>query len=148
MMVDKFGFRGTYGIDVGSSVMAYQENKKDYEKSQCFNNAFMCLTNNMRTYKNNFYVIGYVLSTDGVNKAAVRHAWNIINGIPVDVTMFANDENPISVLYYTYLPCAVYTNEEAVDAIEKNNNLPALPKTDKEKRIIRSLKRKGFMVME
>ena len=148
MQVETFGFKNVYGVDLGTSVMQYQQHSSTYQRSQCFNNAFICLGHNIINYAQNKAVIGYVLSTDGKRKVAVRHCWNIIDKIVVDVTMCANDENPMAVLHYSYLPVIEYTPNEFLDEVEKNNGFPALPKTSKEYYYIRELKKKGFEVLE
>lgn len=148
MVVNKFGFKKVYGVDIGESIMQYEQHKQSYCDSQCFNNAFICLGHNIRKYNENRAVIGYVLSTDGVRKVAVRHCWNIISKIVVDVTMLANNESPISMLHYSYLPVVEYTPQEFLEEIEKNNGYPALSKTQKEYYYIRELKKKGFEVLE
>jgi hypothetical protein len=148
MQVNSFGFKNTYGIDLGASIMVYQQNSDVYQKSACYNNAFNCFDKNIATYNTNKVIIGYVLSTDGVRKVAVRHAWNEINGVAVDVTMIANDEHPLSIINYTYLPIQVYTPSNYIDAIIANDNKPWLPKTTKEHYYIKELKKKGFEVLE
>ena len=148
MEIENYGFKKVYGVDLGTSIMQYQQHQGMYQPSQCFNNAFICLGHNLSNYAENKAVIGYVLSTDGIRKVAVRHCWNIVNKIVVDVTMIANDENPISVLHYSYLPVIEYTPQEFLEEVEKNNGYPALPKTQKEYYYIRELKKKGFEVME
>ncbi len=148
MVVENYGFKKVYGVDLGTSIMQYQQHQGMYQPSQCFNNAFICLGHNIRNYGQNKAVIGYVLSTDGVRRVAVRHCWNIIDRIVVDVTMFANDENPVSVLRYSYLPVVEFSPQEFLDEIEKNDGYPALPKTHKEYYYIRELKKKGFEVLE
>jgi hypothetical protein len=148
MQVNTFGFKNTYGIDLGASIMIYQQNSDVYQKSECYNNAFYCIDKNIETYRYNRVIIGYVLSTDGVKRVAVRHAWNEINGIKVDVTMIANDEHPLSIISYTYLPIQVYKPADYIDAVIANDNKPWLPKTAKEHYYIRELKKKGFEVLE
>ena len=148
MQVNSFGFKKVYGIDLGTSILLYQNNSRDYAPSSCYNNAFACLGNNIKTYKTNKAIIGYVLSTNGIIKVAVRHAWNEISGIKVDVTMIANDENPMSILQYSYLPIRVMTSEEFLNAIEANNNLPCLPITKEERNYRKLLKHKGFQILE
>lgn len=148
MEIEKFGFKKVYGVDIGASLMQYQEHQSMYQRSQCFNNAFICLGYNLSNYAQNKAIFGYVLSTDGVRRVAVRHCWNIINQIVVDVTMFADNENPVSMLRYSYLPVMKYTPNEFLEAVERNGGFPALPKTQKEYYYIKELKKKGFEVME
>ena len=151
MEVNKYGFKNVYGIDLGMSIMLYQKNYMEYEESACYNNAFSCLAVNLETNRNNRAIIGYVLSTDGKRKAAVRHAWNEINGVKVDVTMLANEEtreNPISIIYFSYLPIRVMTATEFLDAIEANRNMPCLPKDKREEYYLRELRRKGFELLD
>ncbi len=148
MTVETYGFKKVYGVDLGTSIMQYQLHQGMYQPSQCFNNAFICLGHNLSKYAENKAVIGYVLSTDGIRKVAVRHCWNIVNKIVVDVTMIANDENPMSVLHYSYLPVIEYTPYEFLVEVEKNKGYPALPKTQKEYYYIKELKKKGFEVLE
>ena len=135
-------------INIGMSIVLYQNNSKSYIKSQCFNNAFKCLGNNIKGYKGNRAVIGYVLSTDGIRKVAVRHAWNIIDRVIIDVTMFADDESPISIFNYDYLPVRIMTTEEFLDAVEDNGGYPALPKTENELLVIEKLLKAGYEVLE
>ncbi len=148
MVVENYGFKKVYGVDIGTSLMQYQQHQSMYQHSQCFNNAFICLGHNLRNYAENKAVIGYVLSTDGVRRVAVRHCWNIISNIVVDVTMLADNESPMSMLHYSYLPIMEYTPNEFLEEVEKNNGYPALPKTKKEYYYIKELKKKGFEVLE
>ena len=148
MVNTTFGFKRESRIDISSSIMEYIKNRCDYESGMCYNNAFKCMTNNIRTYKDNRAYIGYVLSTDGKRKVAVRHSWNRIGKTLVDVTMFANNENPLSVFNFVYLPTAEYTSEEFLDAISHNNNLPCLPKSKIEYNYRFKLKSLGFEILE
>ena len=142
-----FGFKNAYSIDIGESYMEYSKRENEYSKSMCYNNAFVCLGHIMSD--NSRYVIGYVLSSDGTRKVAVRHAWNINKrGVALDVTMPANDENPLSLMHFVYLPVEEYTPKEALDAVEANNNLPCLPISNKEKRYLNKLRKKGFEILD
>ncbi len=143
-----FGFKKECRIDIGSSILEYSNSTDEYFPAECYNNAFKCLLNNIATHRDNRVFIGYVLSTDSVRKVAVRHSWNKIGRDLVDVTMFANDENPISVMNYSYLPIEEYDTESFLDAIGKNNLLPCLPKSKTEYYYISKLKSKGFQVLE
>lgn len=145
--MNKFGFRIIEQIDIGRSILGYQRDAISYEASQCFNNAFRFLGNNI-TNKTCKAVFGYVLSTDGIRKVAVRHAWNLEDNYIVDVTMIANSEHPISMLNYYYLPIEIYDAQTFLRKIEENNNFPCLPKTKKELDYIQKLKNKGFEVLE
>lgn len=144
----RFGFKKEKRIDIGQSIIEYTKNKSMYLEGMCYNNAFLCMVNNVRTYNKNRVYIGYVLSTDGNRKVAVRHSWNKIGRDLVDVTMFANGESPISVLNYVYLPTAEYTPETYIAAVESNNNLPCLPKNKAEYNYRSLLKSKGFEILE
>lgn len=148
VQIEDYGFKKVYGVDIGTSIMQYQMHPLMYKRSQCFNNAFTCLGNNLNNYSKNKAVIGYVLSTDGIRRVAVRHCWNIIDNYVVDVTMLADDESPISMLGYSYLPIVEYTVQEFLEEVEKNDGYPALPKTQKEYYYIREMKKKGFEVLE
>lgn len=141
-------FKNLEKIDLGESFETYQKNKGDYVPCRCFNNAFAILTNNLR--ENARAVFGYVLSTNGERKVAVRHAWNKFDLCrdTIDVTMIANDENPLSMLSYRYLPIDIYTSNEFLDKIEENGGFPCLPKSNKELKIIKELEKKGYEVLE
>lgn len=143
-----FGLDGLKIMDVGQSILLYDKNRKDYRPCNCFINAFQFLTNNMSTNRHNKAYIGYVLSTDGQRKVAVRHAWNSIKEDIVDVTMIANGEHPLNMIHYYYLPIMEYTNEQLLDAIEENNGYADLPKTTAELEWIKKLASLGFDVME
>ena len=146
-----YGFKNTYGIDLGETVRWYSEDPGDYEENGCYKNAFHLCDNGMLKsgYKVNA-VFGYVLSSNSERKVAVRHAWNVFKtpmaDIPVDVTMMANGENLVSVLGYTYLPIDEYTPTQFLDEIDKNDGKCGLPETKKEKRFIQELTKKGFEV--
>ena len=153
MELKKYGFRNTYGIDLGTSAFLYRENQDDYKESQCYTNAFHLCSRRLHSGDKNVKVVfGYVLSSNSEKKVAVRHAWNLVNDvsgslIPVDVTMLANGENVISILNYTYLPICEYSAFEYLDAIDANNGYSSLPVSPKEQEYIERLKRKGFEVL-
>ena len=143
-----FGFANEYRVDISESIILWQRHEKDYVQSECFLNAYRCLNNNIKHFAANKCIYGYVLSTDGTRKVAVRHAWNIINGRKVDVTMFANRENPISVINYVYLPVDEYSPQKLLDKICENNGYVCLPKSEKELKIQKELIAKGIEILE
>ncbi|MBP3781633.1 MAG: hypothetical protein J6I68_00120 [Butyrivibrio sp.] len=148
-----FGFRNAYGVDLGETVRLYNEDPADYEASMCYVNSFHLCANMMRRGRGKFVrsVFGYVLSSDGERKVAVRHAWNMIEvGLfkaAVDVTMMANGESLFSVMGYTCLPVDEYTPGEFLEKVDKNNAMADLPVTQKEKKVVEKLKNKGFEVL-
>lgn len=144
----KFGFDIIEQADVGYSYMLYQKHSNTYKRAYCFNNSFNFLLNNMDTFITNKAVFGYVLSTDGIVKLAVRHAWNVKDNILTDVTMAANGENPLSMLNYYYLPIDFYDSNRFLEEIERNNGFPCLPKTESELCYIEKLKEQGFKILE
>ncbi len=138
-----FGFKHEQRVDLSDTYMAYTEKQDVYKEGQCYYNAFKVLDLSKKHNKNDKIVFGYVLSTDGKRKVAVRHAWNYVNDRIIDVTMIANDESPISMLHYRYLPIDEYELEEYRDLMLKNETYD-LPLTSKEKRYIKKLEEKGF----
>ena len=144
-MFNTYGFKNVYMIDIGASIMYYQKRPDYYFDGECYNNAYRCLQNNIGAKNKTVY--GYVLSSNDTKKVAVRHCWNIINTIPTDVTMLANDINPISLLNFAYLPIVEFNMPELLKAVVENNYLPALPIFKKERYYIKKLKEKGFEII-
>ena len=144
-MFNTYGFKNVYMIDIGASIMYYQKRPDYYFSGECYNNAFRCLQSNIGVENKTVY--GYVLSSDNTKNVAVRHCWNIINTIPVDVTMLANNINPISLINFTYLPIVEFNITELFSAVMKNDTLPALPTFKKEYYYIKKLKEKGFEIL-
>ncbi len=138
-----FGFKNEHGIDLSDSIVAYMDREDMYKAGSCYYNAFKVLDIYHRHGENDKIVYGYVLSTDGKRKVAVRHSWNYVDDRKIDVTMFANDTSPISVIRYRYLPIDVYSLEEYRKLMLENNQYD-LPVTDKEISYIKKLKEKGF----
>ena len=141
-----FGFKDEYIIDLADTVVMYQSRPDMFEKSQCYYNAYKLLDALGGRGDRGRIVYGYVLSTDGKRKVAVRHSWNDIDDRKIDVTMLANDENLVSMMHYRYLPIDKYS----LDVYRKlvlQNGAYDLPETDREYAMVRRLKDKGFEVL-
>lgn len=147
-----YGFEDVQHLDVGQSIFIYNKAPEDYKEANCYINSFhLCSNMVLKRGVKISAVFGYVLSSNSERKVAVRHAWNELDHgaykTIVDVTMIANNENPISMLGYTYLPIDRYSATEFSDGIGNNNMCADLPVTDKERCYIKELKEKGFEVL-
>ncbi len=138
-----FGFKNEYRIDLSDTFMAYLEKENFYKPSQCYYNAYKVIDMLEKHGRDDRIVYGYVLSTDGKRKVAVRHSWNRINDRKIDVTMLANDESPLAMMRYRYLPIDEYTIEEYREKTDEFG-VYSLPVTQKERKYIKKLKEKGF----
>ena len=141
-----------YKCDLSMSVAEFLKAENNYGKGMCYNNAFIALTNHF-TDKSARGVVGYVLSSDGKRKVAVRHAWvKIVDkyvGEPriIDVTMFANECNPISVMSYDYLPVKELTPGEWSELTDRNGGMPCIENLDGEADIIKDLESQGYEIL-
>ena len=135
----------TKQISLGDSLYYNNLYKGIFIEEACYNNSFNLLSMLDKDCKG---VIGYVLSTDGKKKVAVRHSWvvNKYNAI-IDVTMPLYDYGIQSMLSYEYLPVISMTVGVWLDKIEKNNNIPCIMNIKGEKKIIKTLESEGFLVL-
>lgn len=139
--------------DLSQSLVDYIGNEYKYEKGCCYNNAFKVMTSH-RKDKSLRGVIGYVLSSDGVKKIAVRHSWvKLVDRYThypqiIDVTMFANGYNPVSVLGFDYLTVKEFTPTEWLRATEQNNNIPCIENLEGEEEIIQDLESQGYEILD
>ena len=140
----------TNRISLGDSIYICEKYKGLFNESECYNNAFKALGHLVLEDKKSNYVgcIGYVLSTDGINKVAVRHAWvkNKYNAI-IDVTMPLYDYGIQSILTFEYLEVCTLTLRDWLEKIEKNNNIPCILNIRGEKKIIEILVKENFQIL-
>lgn len=134
-------------IDLGMTIQYYIGNQDVYQKEECFLNAFTFLRHHITDSQNIQIIFGYVLSEDGIKKAAVRHAWNLYRGYVVDVTMPANDISPMSMLQYDYLPVEVYSAKEYLQKLEELDGKVCFPVSEREKEIRKQLLGEGYEVL-
>ena len=141
-----FGFKNEYYLDLADTFIMFQQSPSLFEKSECYYNAYTLLDNLEEHKDGDRIVYGYVLSTDGKRKVAVRHSWNELDGRKIDVSILANEENVISMMNYKYLPVDTYTFSLYRDLMIKYDRY-GLPETRKERKIVNSLIEKGFEVL-
>lgn len=140
----------TNRISLGDSIYICDKYKGLFKEEECYNNAFKALGYLNIEDKKSGYVgcIGYVLSTDGINKVAVRHAWlkNKYNAI-IDVTMPLYDYGIQSMLSFEYTELCTFTLKEWLGKIERNRNIPCILNIRGEKKVIETLIIEGFQVL-
>ncbi len=143
----------THRCDITQSLLDYAQNEHSFKKGHCYNNAFILMT----TYLGNSSVkgvIGYVLSSDGKQKVAVRHAWIEITDVytkerkVIDVTMYADEYNPQDILNFNYLPVKEFTPREWLELTEKNNGIPCIENLEGEASIVKNLTFEGYKVLD
>ena len=122
-----------------------------FKEGECYNNAFMLMGEHLRD-KSLRGVIGYVLSSDGSRKLAVRHCWlkrthpRTRQEEVIDVTVFADGYDPMSVQNFDYIEVQVLDPMEWNDLTAANDNCPSLTGLEGEAGIISDLKADGYEV--
>ena len=143
----------TYKCEIGQSLYDYLANKDTFKEGLCYNNSFILLSEYLSDTSVRG-VIGYVLSSDGKRKVAVRHCWlkrkNPYSNRSeiIDVTMFANQYEPFEIMNFDYLEVKVLEPAVWLRLTERNNGCPAITGIRKEKDIVQGLKLEGYEVLE
>ena len=136
--------------DVGESLNAfYKYAGAEFKEGSCYCNAFKLLAIYLGKRPVSG-VIGYVLSTDGTRKVAVRHCWlrDDETGQAIDVSTFAAGYSPVAVLNFDYAEVMVMSPKEWLRKTESNNGMPCLDETPEELAYIEKLKEQGYEVLD
>lgn len=136
----------TCNISVGDSYMYCQMYRNDFKPHMCYTNTFKLLYHMGFKFKDCFACFGYVLSTDGKRKVAVRHCWledPYFSGIDVSVHLDGFNQSAIN---YEYTLIDKLTPAEWLERINTNGGCADIWDFDNENEIIKTLKSEGFEV--
>lgn len=137
--------------DIGESLIAFNEySEMEFKEGSCYCNAFKLMTQYVAQTKPVSGVIGYVLSTDGVKKVAVRHSWvrNEETGQAIDVSALAAGYSPVSMLNFDYAEVMVMSPMEWLEKTESNDGMPYVRETPEELAYVEELKEQGYEVKD
>ena len=148
-----------YRSDLSQTALNYAKYSHLFKEAQCYINAFTLLAmlmseNDEQLNKSSLKgVIGYILSENDVEKAAVRHCWlkytDKYTGETkaIDVTPLAEGYSVSQMLYYQYLEIVSYTPQQWLEITEKNNGIPCVEGLKGEDSILKYLQSEGYNIL-
>jgi hypothetical protein len=142
-----------YKCDLSDSISIWMQYKDRINEGECYNNCFRLISEIPSTSAMKA-VIGYVISSNNIEKAAVRHCWLVVKDKythedkVIDPTIFADGYSPAQVIKYGYVEVARMKVEEWVEKIINNDRMPGVKGFRNEKKIIEMLQNEGYKVLD
>ena len=115
--------------NIGKSFTEFMKHKGEYKYGECYVNAFNVVAHNFPFAVG---VIGYILSEQGGEKVAVRHAWARFpeGNIIVDVTAFADFFSVTAIKSWDYVFVRVVSALEWYEYTVSHNRCPCIDMND------------------